>query len=339
MNEIIYGIRNVDGKVVSINDVPKSMSGLLCGCVCAACRKKLQACSLRGRVRPYFRHNSEYDSDKKSQCDPNIANETALHKLAKQIIQTEKRIRIPKKEISASEAGIKELPEEIKNRICSFVFQNSMDVYAETVELEKFLGTFKPDVFIKSKREELFVEIFVSHRVNDEKTNKAREYGTAMLEVDISSFVETPIAYNELRDIILNSEKHKKWVYYPITFDALRAAQKYYEIKIEEYKKAEEKDKRNTYEETTYLKNDIIEYKKYGSSQKKVDREDYPFYLEVKDKFNQMDEKVIDSKGNRWIKCNRCGSILRKNAFSKFNVDMNPNLGFCTFCCHKYKMF
>ena len=57
MHELIYGIRQTDGKIISIDEVPNDATGVKCACVCAACAKPLQACSLTGKVNRYFRHH------------------------------------------------------------------------------------------------------------------------------------------------------------------------------------------------------------------------------------------------------------------------------------------
>ena len=269
MTEIIYGVRRTDGKIISIKEVPDNMSGLLCNCVCSNCGKELQACSLQGKVRAYFRHHNDSKTGESIQCNPNIANETALHQLAKQIIKEERKILLPRKEISILEAGINDLSKEIENSIPRFVFQCSMTIHAQSVELEKHLGVFKPDVFIKTENEELSVEIFVSHRVNEDKKNKAREYGADMLEIDLSSFAETPVSSDELREIVLTSEKHKRWIYYPVSQEWLVQAKSYYKNKIEEYSKRTVVKTKRTYESTSYTKRNNYKESYNSYSQKR----------------------------------------------------------------------
>lgn len=233
MSEIIYGIRGIDGKIISIDEVPDNMIGLSCGCVCASCGRTLQACSLHGKVRRYFRHDHDSEDNGGGRgnvhCSPNAANETALHQMAKQIIAEEKRVFVPHKNISFFEAGIKDIPEEIKRRIPSFEYQKAMMIYAESAVLENRLESFTPDVMLKTKRGELLIEIFVSHQVDDDKRERARAYGSAMLEIDLSRFAQTPITTSDLRKIILDNKENKKWIYYPLTDDAISKAKGYYE--------------------------------------------------------------------------------------------------------------
>jgi len=342
MSDLIYGVRKENGKIVSINEIPETMSGLLCNCVCSHCGKELQACSLKEQYRRrYFRHNTDSKASENSQCNPNEANETALHKLAKQIIEEEQKILVPRKEVFLFDVGINNISKEIEKKIPLFFAQESRIVNAQSVELEKNLGNFVPDVFIKTDHGELLVEIFVSHRVDVKKKNRIEEYGSAVLEIDLSSFVEKPISSDELRDIILTSEKYKRWVYYPFSQKVLEQAKKHYEKEIMEYNKNIDENSKRAIQKTAYEKR-YYPQKDYSSDsyESRIGEENYPFYLEIKHLFNdQNNEKIIDSRGKRWIECKRCGAPLPSRAFSKYNVDGKVNLGVCTGCCHKYKLF
>lgn len=244
MAEIIYGIRGIDGKIISVDEVPDNKPGLACDCVCASCGKDLQACSLKGKVHRYFRHNNDSRTGSKGNvdfnCNPHTANETALHQMAKQIISEEKKIFVPRKNISLHEAGVKDLPDEIRNKIGRYEHQKAMMVVAESVELEKRLENFTPDVTITTKRGELLVEIFVSHRVNGDKKEKTRHYGSAMLEIDLQQFAQTPISSADLREIIIDGVENKKWIYYPLTSEIINKAKNFYEgiQEVKEYRRA-----------------------------------------------------------------------------------------------------
>lgn len=268
MSDIIYGRRKTDNKIISIDEVPVNMKGLLCDCVCAHCGKDLQACSLEGKVSRYFRHHNESHKDIEcdciSNCNPIIANETALHKMAKQIIADEKRVIIPGKSISLFEAGVNDLPIEIKNSIPSFEFHKAKLLCAESVELEKRLENFSPDILLKTKKGEVIVEIFVSHRVDFDKEIKAKEYGSAMLEIDLSEFAQTPISSDKLREIIIDTSSNRKWIFYPLTEDAIFKAKYYFENNklVKQYRKSilEANKKRQRDENNRKLRNEKIKH-------------------------------------------------------------------------------
>ena len=254
MSEIIYGIRESDGKIIGVEEVPQNMSGKACGCICANCKRKLQACSLNGSVRSYFRHHTENHSKNIAEpiiyCNANIANETALHKMAKQIIAQEKKIYIPSKNITVKEAGIKDLPQKVENAIPCFELREAHMVEAQSVELEKHLDDFIPDIVFTMGQHELIIEVFVSHRVDEDKRQKAEKYGSAMLEIDLSTFSGNPISSKKLRDILLGEEKHKKWIYYPLTTKFIEKARSYYESTdiVKCYREECEKEKRKEFD-------------------------------------------------------------------------------------------
>ena len=62
------------------------------------------------------------------------------------------------------------------------------------------------------------------------------------------------------------------------------------------------------------------------------------YYLEIKDHFNQASEKIIDSRGERWLKCKHCNDILPQGAFIKLNVNNDVNLGVCLMCYHELNL-
>lgn len=356
MSDIIYGRRKTDNKIISIDEVPVNMKGLLCDCVCAHCGKDLQACSLEGKVNRYFRHHNENKKDMEcdyiSDCNPTIANETALHKMAKQIIADEKRVFIPQKYISLLEAEVNDLPEEITDRMPSFEFQKAMVLCAESVELEKRLETFTPDILLKTKKGELFVEIFVSHQVDYDKEIKAKEYGSPMLEIDLSEFVQTPISSDNLRKILIDSAENRKWIFYPLTPNAISKAKRFYEENeiVKEYlqsiRDTINKSQRNEYNKKrcnakiknlfraeTYesklreLRNDLAFLKFYETSSNShwykfneyyKKNKCVPFFIDIPisgEMIFQCDRRIWQSViFNRYIYC-------RKNVGNSFNIE------------------
>ena len=250
--EIFYGIRNDDGKVVSIDEIPDDKPGLQCNCICTYCKRALQACSLNGMVRRYFRHHTDVIDANRShvthECSSYSANETALHLMAKQILSEEKKILTPPKNVSMRDAGILDIPYDVERHVSPYQLQTSRLVVAEEVKLEEHLDGFTPDVLIKTNRGELLVEIFVRHRVDNSKKEKVAQYGSAMLELDLSDFLDDTVKSDELKSAIISSEKHKEWIYYPLSKETLDKAKHYYDnhvaVKKHRARILEEKRKR-----------------------------------------------------------------------------------------------
>ena len=58
-------------------------------------------------------------------------------------------------------------------------------------------------------------------------------------------------------------------------------------------------------------------------------------FEEVKSRSFQTEEMVIDSGGIRWLQCERCGAIKRKDDFSLIGRRNRPSIGICTECARK----
>jgi hypothetical protein len=227
-----------------------------------------------------------------------------------------------------------------------------MVLCAESVELEKRLETFTPDILLKTKKGELFVEIFVSHQVDYDKEIKAKEYGSPMLEIDLSEFVQTPISSDNLRKILIDSAENRKWIFYPLTPNAISKAKRFYEENeiVKEYlqsiRDAINKSQRNEYNKKrcnakiknlfraeTYesklreLRNDLVFLKFYETSSNshwyKFDEyykknKCVPFFIDIPisgEMIFQCDRRIWQSViFNRYIYC-------RKNVGNSFNIE------------------
>src|SRR5690606_10040968 len=89
--KLVYG-EAVDGKLVHIRTVER---GLKCGCICPGCKKPLVAKTKADKVVPHFAHHGPA-------CGG--GPETALHKLAKQIIAENLRLVVPERVASYGDA-------------------------------------------------------------------------------------------------------------------------------------------------------------------------------------------------------------------------------------------
>lgn len=220
------------------------MSGLACMCKCVQCGADLQACSLEEKkVAKYFRHHSKKTpSDRGAcSCSSKEANEKALHQMAKQIIQEEKKVYVPGKYITLKETGIKKVPWGVVKDIKMFRLHPKKCVEAVNVEIEKHLDGFTPDAILETERGKLLVEFLVTHAVDAEKKEKVKRYGSAMLEIDLREWMEKPISIEELRSFITCKNKNRQWIYYPLTDKVKARAKEYYENheKLIKYRKDE----------------------------------------------------------------------------------------------------
>ena len=58
-------------------------------------------------------------------------------------------------------------------------------------------------------------------------------------------------------------------------------------------------------------------------------------YNEVKDKFTQQQERILDHTGQRWIKCEECGEIKPDYDFASYGGINRVNSGICSCCSRK----
>jgi hypothetical protein len=56
---------------------------------------------------------------------------------------------------------------------------------------------------------------------------------------------------------------------------------------------------------------------------------------EIKNHSFQLEEIVIDSAGHRWLQCEKCGKVKRKQDFSLIGRLNRPSRGICTECARK----
>lgn len=235
--KLTYG-KNQEGRLVHIEDVP---SGLECNCVCPECGAKLIA--RKGKTRQkHFAHANGAD------CAG--ARMTALHMLAQQIIHEEKKIRKP---------WFKDYCED-----------PSKEIYFESVLLEQRFKTTeinrRPDCvgIIKNgdKQYEVWIEIKVTHEVDEEKLNDIKHLGAICMEINLSGLLDTDYTIETIREALFNNIGNKKWINYPQLF------KKNANAKAEKERKEAEKNQKQLDElarERTKLEEIIHPWLKFGT--------------------------------------------------------------------------
>lgn len=205
-----YALRN--GQIVDINDLDISERGEKCGCVCPACKSILQARLGTGKRVRYFAHSN-------SDCSADIAYETTLHYMAKEIYEKELRITLPRLDVH----------DESINEIDLYMYGNPYDLYERLVEpievlkkqlykfdyvvLEKRIDEIIPDVILIKGTHRLLVEIAVTHFIDDEKLTKIKALNLSTIEVDLSGFKDEPISYEDLKRYLLHDTSLMRWIH------------------------------------------------------------------------------------------------------------------------------
>ena len=177
-----------DGELIDISSVDR---GLKCGCVCPSCNQPLIAKKGEKMVQ-HFAHKST------DECE--YGYETSLHLLAKEIISKSKKFTIPSVYVEFHSYKEKEY------------ISQSKEITVDRIELEKSFGGIIPDIVIYCGEKKFFVEIFVTHKIDEEKLNKIKSAGISTIEIDLSK-MDREITDNELSEMLLKDSKEKRWIY------------------------------------------------------------------------------------------------------------------------------
>lgn len=184
---LTYGL--IDGKITHISRVE---SGLGCGCFCPACGDRLIA--KKGDILSHhFAHQSN------EICEYGV--ESALHLVAKEIIAAADEIMIPEVRL--------QFPHRYRPDI---LIHKSMKVKIDHVELEKRFDSIIPDVVVYSGGKKFFIEIFVTHAIDERKLREIKDMDISTIEIDLSGCEDLPDE-KELSGILLEESPLKAWVY------------------------------------------------------------------------------------------------------------------------------
>ena len=201
--QIPFGER--DGRLYAPEAV---LTGLACGCICPGCAAPLVArnrMTLERHVRPYFAHKQGYG------CAGGA--ETALHKMAKQILADAREIELPAYE-----------------RLGYTNPQHpNMSVVTARVPAERLAySTVRTAVWLKEARirsdaqiqcahtgRELLVEVRVTSQVTELKRRRVQARDLSMIEIDLSALLDDPeLSEDRVRQAVLDEVGNRTWVHY-----------------------------------------------------------------------------------------------------------------------------
>lgn len=98
----------------------------------------------------------------------------------------------------------------------------SMKLDTKSVELEKKISDFIPDIIVECGNMTVLVEIYVTHQVDDEKKAKIQKEGKYyVIEIDLSDKAYETVSDEELWNLI-NDETRIEWIYVPFFLDFYR---------------------------------------------------------------------------------------------------------------------
>lgn len=120
------------------------------------------------------------------------------HKLAKQIIADEGRLYIPA--VTATFRG--------DDR----TVRHPMWLNFDSVAMETWRDGLRPDIIVRVREKELAIEVFVTHRCEDEKIRALRERALAAIEIDLSAFRRHDFDAESFRSSVLH-DAPREWIF------------------------------------------------------------------------------------------------------------------------------
>ena len=170
-NKIPFGMK--DGLLVSVSEVEK---GLACGCICPACKRKLQA-NKGQKVAHYFSHDPTDDMQ-----DCNSAFETVIHLMAKQILEEEKSAIFPELSVKVTKEDIS----GVVHKEVGIVEKQNLKEFS-SVQLETKLGNIRPDIIAYQGYVPVLVEVAVTHFADKDKIKIIKDKSLPAIEIDLSN--------------------------------------------------------------------------------------------------------------------------------------------------------
>lgn len=203
--------RNIKDEVVYIGDAISGRKGYWC----LGCKEEMDAVKKKNIYhKSYFRHSAK-GVDNERKCT--FSNQDYRHKLAIEILQFTKRIKVPnlycyspdgKKAILLQEAEFIEA-NHVRAELTFYEDDEGNVLHGKNPDLENKNLLIRPDLtFFNSKDEPiLLIEIVVTHKIDDEKKVKIKRLGINTIQIIIPKDSEENIAKSLL------TTNNTKWVY------------------------------------------------------------------------------------------------------------------------------
>jgi len=194
-HKIPFGVK--DGMMVHVRDVPNGKS---CGCFCAACGDALIAANNGLKRVAHFRHNSG------AECAGGY--ETAIHRAAKEVLLSCRSVTLPdySEEVSVEASN--------HHKIRDIVGFESVTVTADHAESEVTVEDFRPDVMFVIGGRKLFIEIRVTHAVDEVKEAKIRRHGTSTIEIHLNGLEPAQLIDRAaFEQAVCSDLSNREWVF------------------------------------------------------------------------------------------------------------------------------
>lgn len=184
-----------DNCIRSIDEVNR---GLACECTCPKCGERVIA--RQGEVREWhFAHSSG------AECEH--AAESALHLAAKQLLIGTRGMEIPETRVTSKVTLANGRSSQAE------ASRPAMWLDFSHIEAEKTIEAIRPDIVAIVSDRMLFVEIAVTHFVDDAKQNAIKELAVPTIEINLAAMHGERWTWELLYDAVIESTAHKRWLY------------------------------------------------------------------------------------------------------------------------------
>lgn len=302
---IYFALKEESNQVVHISEMVEKDRGKACECICLYCGRPLVAKLGRGKKTAHFAHLAE---EGRTTCSADAANESGLHKIAKEIVCKSEYICLP--EVTISEQNDPDRNMEDYKQQEPLQYGKNIELHYQNAKTEVPFEGFKPDVCISfQKQKKLLIEIAVTHYVDAEKYSKIKMAQMPTVEINIADFIED---YKEeetesindfekkLKNAIIDNIENKTWIYHPSENEGIKKLcernreleKEFQQNRIRILKEQEERKKREEQQESW------IQEQQRRREQIDVEvgrlHTDEPYYLSCKAKTKGADTAVLN---------------------------------------------
>lgn len=218
---------NENNIIVHITSVE---SGKNCNCICPSCRSPLIAAK-GTKNQHHFKHATTIE------CEGGL--ESAIHMAAKQIIIERQQVKLPEYTITTSLID----SQGEKHTGSKTIVQKGMLISFDSVQEETTLGDIKADILAKKSNEQLIIEIFYRHKVDEQKIEKIKRTNTSAIEIDLSDLIPEDVQNWESFWLRINDPNRMQWLYNAKTQIHLLQLENQLREKIDKLEKEYEKEK------------------------------------------------------------------------------------------------
>ena len=222
-------------------DIFSATRGLACNCTCPGCGAPMLA-KQGHRNAWHFAHITE------SNCQAGY--ESAIHLAVKKIISEERSLLLPQCNVirSFDKPTFEYVSPDIARAVEANEYQNfertgyarlpSCLVCFDEVHEEQAEGNIRPDLIGVVGGKRLYIEVAVTHFVDDEKRLRIRKRQTPAIEIQIPEPVNWNWSFERLRALCLQSTDSKVWVNNPraetLALESYTAKEARYQARLRE---------------------------------------------------------------------------------------------------------